>query len=138
MFGKHYDNMTPKDKALTKVTQSIIANEVANNFNWQIRDTGYYKGVFKKKLNALNKDLEHYRVTEFEKFWSANEQFTDELYQAQEEMVKQVCSLGAFNFAVLTEIIKAYKLDPKAMEGIVRTINKRNGKKDKNTRNNIG
>lgn len=126
MFGEEYDKLTPKDKALTKVTQSIIANEVANNFNYQIRDTGYYKGVAKKKLNSLNQDPERYRITEFEPFWQANEEFTDNLYVAQEELIKQICSLGIFHFETLIEVIKAYKKEPKALEGIVKQINKRN------------
>ena len=39
---------------LTKISQSIIANQIAYDFNHEIKFTQYYKQDLKQKLNQLH------------------------------------------------------------------------------------
>ena len=49
---------------------------------------------------------------------------TDFVYEIHRKMVKEICDLGFMEFENITNILKAYKKDPKSIEGIVNKINK--------------
>jgi len=117
--------MIEKLDTLTKISQSVIANQVAYHLNHEIRFTGYYKHELKMKLNALDKELLKAEKKEFDKFFNEVETPTDELCEIQTEMVKEIASAGLIHFGNILEMVKAYKKDPKSIEGIVNKINKR-------------
>lgn len=113
-------------KNLTKITQSIIANQVALDFNDQIKHTNYYKKNLKNKLNLLLKELIPLEKKEFDLFYENSEQACVDCYECQREMIKELSSLEFWHFDNIRQLIIAYKKDPKSLQGIVRKINKSN------------
>lgn len=110
---------------LTKITQSIIANQVALDFNEQIKHTNYYKRSLKNKLNLLLKELIPLEKKEFDLFYENAEQACSDCHEAQRNMITELSSLEFYHFDNVRQIIIAYKKDPKSIEGIVKKINKR-------------
>lgn len=116
--------MTKEEKTLTAITSSIIANQIAYDLNHEIRFTGYYKHNLKNALNRLLPLLKKAEQQEFDKFFDTQEKATNELYQAQTEMIAEISQLGIIHFQNITEIIRAYKKSPKSIQGIINKINK--------------
>lgn len=116
--------MTQQEKTLTAITQSIIANQIAYDLNHEIKFTGYYKHDLKNALNRLMPILKKAEQNEFDNFFNKEENPTNELYDAQDEMIKAISSLGIIHFKNIAEIVRAYEKDPKSINGIVNKINK--------------
>ena len=109
--------------ATTKITQSIIANQVAYNFNHNILfNKRYYKHELKRYLNLVQKELAKAERTDYDMLFDANPDATAETYQALEDMVNEIGSLGLMHFANITEMVKAYKTDAKSIIGIANKI----------------
>lgn len=117
--------MERDNKTVMKITQSIIANQIAFDFNHEIKHTVYFKHRLKKILNQLIPELEKAEKNEFDQFFDEQENITDELYDVQREMTRQLSTLGLMHFQNVSEIIQAYKKDPKSIQGIVNKINKK-------------
>lgn len=118
------DKLNTELDTLTKISQSIIANQIAYHLNHEIRFTGYFKHKLKNALNLLDKELLKAEKEEFDKFFDQVETPTNELCEIQTEMVKEIASVGLIHFGNILEIVKAYKKNPKSIEGIVKKINK--------------
>jgi fructose-specific phosphotransferase system component IIB len=111
----------------TKITQSIIANEVALDFMRNIVGTKYYRQSVKNAVNLANKELQKASEKDFDMFFEAGEnqsKAADDLFNAMHSMTKEISSLGITHFMVITDMIKAYKKDPASISGIVNKINR--------------
>ena len=54
IYGKELKKVQPlQPDTLTKISQSIIANQIAYDLNHEIKFTQYYKQDLKQKLNQL-------------------------------------------------------------------------------------
>lgn len=118
-------NLIPKrtiDNAV--LSQSIIANQIANNFNHELKGTKYYKHKLKSALNLVQKELILAEATEYDALFDHNPEVTTEIYEIMERTIKELSSIGLFHFDSITEIIKAYKKDPNSIQGIVNKINR--------------
>lgn len=123
-MGKNiqFEDLTKKDKVLTKITQSIIANEVAYNFNHDIKFTPYYKHQLKKYFRLLETELIKAQKTEFDVMFDKEEGITDEVHEKMAEMIREISSVGLFDFENITNIVRAYKSSPNSINGIVNKI----------------
>lgn len=118
-------SMLPKRTIdITKLSQSIIANQIANNFNHELTGTKYYKQKLKASINLVQKELVKAEVIEYDALFDQKPEVTAEVYEIMEKMVKELCSVGLFHFGSITEIIKAFKKDPNSIQGIVNKINR--------------
>lgn len=109
---------------LTKISQSIIANQIAYDFNHEIKFTQYYKQDLKQKLNQLQPVLAKAELEEYDKFFNTAERASSDTYKAMMEMVQEITSLGLFEFNNIRDIIQAYKKDPKSVYDIAKKVNK--------------
>lgn len=112
-----------KTDTKTKITQSIISNQLAFEFNHAIKFTRYYKHKLKNILNNLNKELRKAEREEFELFYDVSEEYTDELYNHQSKLVQQIASIGLEHFSNISSMLDAYLKNPKSINGIVNKIN---------------
>lgn len=106
----------------TKVSQSIIANQVALDFNHAIRFTPYYKREIKNRLNLLQKELIRAERQEFDKLDGHAEITTDEVYQLYVNVVKELTAAGFTQFENITALLKAFNKDPNSLEPVVNKI----------------
>lgn len=111
---------------LSKITLSVLSNQLALDANHEIRYTSYYKKDLKRKLNLIIPILEKAEKQEFDNCFNKQEQATTEVYNGCQDMVKEIVTLGIEHFECITEILKAYKLNPNSINGIVNKINKSN------------
>ena len=109
----------------TKISQSIIANQLAMNFNHEIKHTEYFKGSLKAKIRPLQLELIKAERAEYDKIFNEAERPANDVYNALEEMVNEIASLGIMHCEVVTELVKAFKKDSKSIEGIINKINRK-------------
>lgn len=99
-----------------KIIQSIIANQVALDFNESIKHTSYYKRQIKAALNSLIKLLIKAETEEFNKIAINKkdkdmENYTDWLQSVQYSLIKELVALGTSKFSSLLSLIRAFKQD---------------------------
>lgn len=104
-----------------KITHAIVVNEIAKNANVWLRNTPYYKGMLKNRLNQLLPEL--YKCsTDFDAFFNSVEESTEVVYEVYENYTKAIASIPIWECENITSIIEAYKKDPKSIQGIVNKI----------------
>lgn len=106
-----------------KISQSIIANQLAMNFNQEIKHTDYYKGSLKAKLLPVQLELIKAERNEYDKVFDKAEVAATDVYRALEAMTTEFAKIGINYAGHVYEILKAYRIDPKSIEGIVNKIN---------------
>jgi hypothetical protein len=106
----------------TLISQSIIANEIALDFNEKIKHTNYYKTVLKNKLNNLQKELIQLEKKEFDVFFDKQEGATSHLYKSHQDLVTEITSLGLEHYECLVYLIQAYKKDQNKANELVNEI----------------
>jgi len=109
---------------ITKISQSILANQIAYNFLHEIQFTQYNKHRLKMLLKQVNEELAKAEKTEYDLLYDKKESATRETYSAMEEMVKEISELGLFHFDNIKEIIRAYKKNPASDMGIAKKLNR--------------
>src|SRR6478672_1677712 len=95
----------------SKVTQSIIASQLALNLNEEVKHTNRYRGRLKYTLNhaivELVKSEKNYDII-FDKAEEACVSTYDELAEA----VKEFADLGIHHAANIRDMFRAFKKDP--------------------------
>lgn len=109
---------------VTKISQSILANQIAYNFLFEIEQTKYNKQRLKMLLKQINEELKKAEKTEYDLLYDKKESATRETYSAMEEMVKEISELGLFHFDNIKEMIRAYKKNPASVMGIAKKLNR--------------
>lgn len=114
----------PKD-VLNKISQSIIANQVALDLNHEIKFTKYFKMNMKSAYKKYEWHLLKAEKEEFEMLWDGAYQETHDTHFAQTEIIKEILNLGKLDFELgeAIEALKALKKDPKRLKSIVKKIN---------------
>lgn len=106
---------------IDKITHSILANQIALNNNEAIKHTAFYKKPLKTPLNNVLIRLyecEH----EYDEFFSKESESVSHCYDVYDNYIKSVASVPIWECRNITDIIEAYKKDPKSIEGIVKKI----------------
>jgi len=106
---------------LDKITHAIVVNEIAKEANMWIRNTPYFKGILKNRLNQLLPEL--YKCSpDYDSFFNKVEESTEIVTQVYEDYTKAIASIPIWECQNITAIIEAYKKDPKSIQGIVNKI----------------
>jgi hypothetical protein len=111
-------------ETLVLIAQSIMANQLAYDYNSLIKFTIYYKQGLRNRLNLVQDELKKAEIIEFDKIMDREEKETTNLYKIMDTMIKEITSLSIYDFENITHIVRAYKKDCKSIEGIVNKINK--------------
>ena len=112
-----------QEEIVSKISQSVIANQIALDFNHEIRFTPNYKHNLANSLKTTNRFLIAAEKKEFSKLLDEAEDEAVEICDIQNEMIKEISSLGMLYFGVILEMVKTLKKNPKAMEIAVNEIN---------------
>ena len=114
-----------KPDTLTKISQSIIANQIAYDFNHEIKFTKYFKQELKMRLTPVITLLQKAELEEYDKFFNTAERAASDTYAAMTKMINEITDAGLFEFDNIAELVKAYKSDPKSVMGIAKKINRK-------------
>ena len=114
--------MTKQEKYLDSLTGSVILNQLALNFNEDLKYTKFYKHELKKSLNMTIKHLIKAETKEFDKVFEEDEEQTGNISQNVLTIIETI-SKGTFtDMVVVGNILIAHQKDPKAIEGIVKKV----------------
>lgn len=109
---------------ITKISQSILANQIAYNFLHEIQFTQYNKHRLKMLLKQVNEELGKAERSEYDLLFDKKEKATADTYAAIQEMVQEISELGLFHFDNIKEMVRAYKKNPESIMGIAKKVNR--------------
>lgn len=114
------------DETKTKMSASVIINQLALNMNEAIKHTPFYKATLKYRLNNLIEELKHAEAKEYDKFFDDDkaEKAACNVYNSADAMINELGEIGLFRFGEVAALLIAYKKDPASINGIVNKINK--------------
>lgn len=121
--------LTKHDKLVVKVSESIIANQIALYKNERIKGTNRYKGMLKNRLNFVIQELVEAETLEFDKLFEAAEIQAKEAYIVTDTLIEELSALGMNHYQNIRLIIEAYRIDPNSICGIANKIKKNKSKK---------
>lgn len=107
-----------------KIIKSIIINQIALNYNDELRHTAHYKQGLKQKINLLLPELIKCEK-EYDEFYNKAEQGTSNIYDEYDKFIQSISSVPMWDCHNIRLIIEAYKIDSKSIEGIVNKILKK-------------
>ena len=116
------NKMTKQEKYLDSLTGAVIVNQLALNFNEDLKYTKFYKHELKKSLNQTIKHLIKAEQTEFDLVFDAEEERTDNISQNVLAIIETISKGGFTDMVVVGNILLAHQKDPKAIEGIVKKV----------------
>lgn len=128
-------NLKPNNRAIAPATipitkktggmvvKAIITNQLALFYNEKIKFTKYYKHDLKKKLNPAINVLVKAEEQEFDSMSEKLEEEMSWLHSLQFDLVESLGTLDPDEYENVTNIIKAYKKNPKSIIGIAKKIN---------------
>jgi len=121
------DTTTEREqKILSKIAQFIISASVTLEFMEEVKLTPVYRKKIKQTGNRFLSELSKIQNDYYEKLLNASEEGTDNLFDTQYDVVKSLSKLNIYKFDEIRQVIEAYEKEPKAIQGIVYQINKRN------------
>lgn len=112
-MGQNLDNF--------KIIKTIIINQIALNYNDELRHTKYFKHGLKQKINLLLPELIKCEK-EYDEFYEKAEQGTSNIYDEYDQFIQSISSVPIWECKNIRLIIEAYKIDSKSIEGIVNKI----------------
>ena len=114
--------MTKQEKYLDSLTGAVILNQLALNFNEDLKYTKFYKHELKKSLNMTIKHLIKAEEKEFDKVFDAEADRTDNISQNVLTIIETISKGNFTDMVVVGNILLAYEKNPKAISGIVKKI----------------
>ena len=114
--------MTLRERKLDALTGAVILNQLALNFNEELKYTKFYKHNLKKTLNLAIKELVKAEEKEFDLVFDAEEERTSYISDNVMHIVMEITRNGFADMVVLGNMMIAHQKDPKAIEGIVKKV----------------
>ena len=115
-------NRTLRERKLDALTGSVILNQLALNFNEELKYTKFYKQNLKRTLNLAIKELVKAEAKEFDLVYDAEEKQTSYISENVMHIIMEITRNGFADMVVLGNMMIAHKKDPKAIEGIVKKV----------------
>ena len=115
-------NRTLRERKLDALTGSVILNQLALNFNEELKYTKFYKQNLKRTLNLTIKELVKAEEKEFDLVFDAEEKQTSYISENVMHIIMEITRNGFADMVVLGNMMIAHKKDPKAIEGIVKKV----------------
>lgn len=97
-----------REQILAKLTQAIIANEVASYFNNELVATPFYKQDLKFSINKLKPILVKNGTKEFDYLFAKNEEVSTELFDVLFKLVNKISSFEMHRFGEVLEVLDIY------------------------------
>lgn len=111
-------------KTAVKLISSIIANQIALNFNEEIKHTTVYKHELKRKLNPAIAELIKAEAKDFDHLdKSGASNLTSFIHETQFILVKVIAELGVYSFGDVVQMIQAYKKNKEVMLWLADRLN---------------
>lgn len=97
-----------REQILAKLTQAIIANEVASYFNNELIATPIYRQDLKFAINKLKPILVKNGIKEFDFLFAKNEEVSTELFDILFKLINKISSFEMHRFGEVLEVLEVY------------------------------
>ena len=105
-------NRTLRERKLDALTGSVILNQLALNFNEELKYTKFYKQNLKRTLNLTIKELVKAEEKEFDLVYDAEEKQTSYISENVMHIIMEITRNGFADMVVLGNMMIAHKKDP--------------------------
>ena len=107
---------------LTKISASMISLHVAGFFLNEIRSTKYGKGLLKKYINLVLKEIEKAEKKEVEMLYQAEEEATAQVTNVSIDFIQEIALVPYEDQDEVRALINAHRKDRKRMLSIAKKI----------------
>ena len=114
------EKLSKENLYFLKISQSIIANQVAYNFLHEIQFTPFYKQRLKNLLGQVNQELMKHEKELYDKIDELKE--NENVYYSASELVNRLSGLTMDKFPDIINMLEAYKKSPESINGIVNKV----------------
>lgn len=104
------------------VVTAQMACQITYNLLENLKGTKYDKQLLKNKLNAVIPELQKSEEGLFYDFFKLDAKTTSEVYAIYHDFIKVMATVPIHDAPNLVAMYQAYKLNPKAISGIVNKI----------------
>jgi hypothetical protein len=111
--------MIPKS---SKETHIKLLSQVLFNYINDYKADNYFTGKFKSFVNSFIIQLGQVEKKNFDRALEQQEEAATEVYNAIDLFTQTVSGVPVWDMPNITQVIKAYYLDPKSIEGITNKI----------------
>lgn len=112
------------DKTAIALVSSIIANQIALNYNENIKHTKIYKHELKRKLNIAITELIKAEEKDFDPLDDSEaNKFIGFVHEAQLIMINTISELGVYKFGAIVQILQAYKKNEEVVMWLADKLN---------------
>ena len=116
------ENKNLEQRRLDALTGSVILNQLALNFNEELKYTKFYKQNLKRTLNLAIKELVKAEEKEFDLVYDAEEKRTSYISENVMHIIMEITRNGFADMVLLGNMMIAYEKNPKAIEGILKKV----------------
>lgn len=114
--------MTQKEIITHKIITSVLAMQISSNILTDLQSTKVFKSSLKMHINRTIDALKEVEVKHYDNFFKTKENETSQVYEVYENFIKEISQVPIYDAENLITLYKAYKKDPKSMEGITNKI----------------
>ena len=111
-----------KDKDLQNLTASIVVNQLALNYNEELKHTRFYKHNLKNRINGTIKELEKVESKEFDLLYDEEDELTHQISSNIMTYIEFMINGGFSDFMLLANMQIAWSKNPKSIEGIINKV----------------
>ena len=111
--------MIPQEQ---KQTHIKVVAQVLFNYISDYKADNYFTGKFKSFVNSFILQLKEVEKKNFDKALEQQEEAATEVYNALDSYLKIVSNVPIWDMQNITQVIQAYYLDKKSIEGITNKI----------------
>lgn len=110
------------EKLTDYLAGAVISSQVTLNFYERLKGTPFFRHRLKNALNLSIKELIKAERDEYDKLFDAKDDETSNITNNLSDVVDLLCKDGLSGFIVIGNIYRAWKKDPKSIEGITKKI----------------
>jgi hypothetical protein len=111
--------MIPQD---SKETHIKVVAQVLFNYISDYKADNYFTGKFKSFVNSFIVQLKEVEKKNFDRALELQEEAATEVYNALDSYLKTVSNVPVWDMQNITQVIQAYYVDKKSIEGITNKI----------------
>ena len=114
--------MKLKEETTHKLITGVLAMQISQNILIDLQGLKLFKNSLKMQINRTIDLLTDVERKYYDDFFNSKESETSQVYEVYENFIKEISKVPIYDAENLLTLYKAYKKDPKSMEGITNKI----------------
>jgi hypothetical protein len=114
--------MKLNEETTHKLITGVLAMQISQNILIDLQGLKLFKNALKMQINRTIGLLTDVERKYYDDFFNVKESETSQVYEVYENFIKEIAQVPIYDAENLLTLYKAYKKDPKSMEGITNKI----------------